>query len=127
MTVTKRCLIATAALSALLLGSVGFAAEEEARVVDGNMWLASSQPEKRAYIVGVVDTLVVQRAIREKNGLEGSEWVTLLTEKLDAMTVDGAIARIDAWFEANPSRRDAPVLGVVWLSLVKAKADAEAR
>jgi hypothetical protein len=127
MTVTKRCLIATAALSALLLGSVGFAAEDEARVVDGNMWLASSQPVKRAYIVGVVDTLVVQRAIREKNGLEGSEWVTLLTEKLDAMTVDGAIARIDAWFEANPSRRDAPVLGVVWLSLVKAKADAEAR
>jgi hypothetical protein len=120
-------LIATAALSALLLGSVGFAAEDEARVVDGNMWLASSQPVKRAYIVGVVDTLVVQRAIREKNGLEGSEWVTLLTEKLDAMTVDGAIARIDAWFEANPSRRDAPVLGVVWLSLVKAKADAEAR
>jgi hypothetical protein len=124
MIVKKRYLIATAVMSALLLGGVGFAAEDEAKVVDGNMWLASTQPEKRAYIVGVVDTLVVQRAIREKNGVEGSEWVTLLTEKLDAMTVDGAIAKIDAWFEANPSRRGAPVLGVVWLSLVKATAEA---
>jgi hypothetical protein len=124
MIVKKRYLIATAVVSVLLLGGGGFAAEDEARVVDGNMWLASTQPEKRAYIVGVVDTLVVQRAIREKDGVEGSEWVTLLTEKLDAMTVDGAIAKIDAWFEANPSRRGAPVLGVVWLSLVKATAEA---
>jgi hypothetical protein len=120
-------MIVAGVLSALLLGSVGFAAEEEARVVDGKMWLASSQAAKRAYIVGVVDTLVVQRAIREKHGLEGSEWVTLLTDALDAMTVDGAIAGIDGWFEANPSRQDAPVLGVVWLALVKAKAEAEAR
>jgi hypothetical protein len=124
MTVTKRYLIAATVMSALLLGGVGFAADDEAKVVDGNMWLASTQPEKRAYVVGVVDTLVVQRAIREKNGQEGSEWVTLLTDKLDAITVDGAIAGIDGWYEANPSRRDAPVLGVVWLSLVKAKAPA---
>ena len=127
MTVKMRYMVVTAVMSALLLGGVVFAAEEEARVVDGKIWLASTQAEKRAYIVGVVDTLVVQRAIREKHGMEGSEWVSLLTEKLDAMTVDGAIAKIDAWFEANPSRHGAPVLGVIWLSLVKAKAEAEAR
>lgn len=125
MTVTKRYLIVAAVMSALLLGGIGFAAEEEARVVDGNIWLASTQAEKRAYIVGVVDTLVVQRAIREKYDREGSEWVTLLTEKLDAMTVDGAIAAIDAWFEANPSHHGDPVLGVVWVSLVKTKAESQ--
>jgi len=123
MAVTKRSVFVAVVMSALLLGGIGFAAEEETRVVDGKIWLASTQAEKRAYIVGMVDTLVVQRALREEHGLEASEWVARLTEALDALTVDGTIEKIDAWFKANPSRQGDPVLGVVWLSLVKAKAE----
>ena len=44
-----------------------------------------------------------------------------LGSALDADTIDRAIDRIDAWYKANPSQQGAPVLGVVWMSMVKAR------
>jgi hypothetical protein len=40
---------------------------------------------------------------------------------LQDVTAERAVEEIDNWYEANPSRMAAPVLGVVWLSIVEAR------
>jgi len=108
----------------LLVASVGIGnvARAELRVVDGNLWSASSQAEKRAYLIGVANTVAVNRAIQVKRGnLDPQSVNNRLGSALDADTIDRAIDRIDAWYKANPSQQGAPVLGVVWISMVKAR------
>lgn len=113
------------AASALLvaLGTMGVATEAaaEIRQVDGHAWKASSTAEKRAYLVGVANTVAVNRAIQVKRGtLDPASANNRINAAIDAGTIDSAIATIDTWYGADASRLNTPVLGVVWLGLVKA-------
>jgi hypothetical protein len=95
-------------------------ADAEVRQVDGKLWTESSTAEKRAYMAGVANTLAVAKALATKAGNPyANPAVDQLDEAVDAGTLDQAIAKIDQWYAANPSRVGTPVLGVVWLTLVK--------
>jgi hypothetical protein len=37
---------------------------------------------------------------------------------IDDVSIDAVRERIDAWYAANPSRLETPVLGVIWIDLV---------
>ncbi len=115
-----RRLKAIAALLLVTTATIGNLAHAELRVVDGNLWSASSMSEKRAYLIGVANTVAVNRALQAKKGnLDPQSVNTRLEAALDADTIDRAIGRIDAWYAANPSQKGAPVLGVIWMSMVK--------
>ena len=115
-----------AALMAVVLAVVGLGvtapAQAELRVVDGNLWAASSLAEKRAYLVGVANTVAVNRALQAKRGtLDRNAPNNRIEVALDAGTIDRAIERIDGWYGANPGRKDAPVLGVIWMAMVQGR------
>jgi len=117
---SKRLTTIAASLLMLVSAGIGNVARAELRVVDGNLWSASSQAEKRAYMIGVANTVAVNRAIEAKRGgLDAQSANNRIGTALDADTIDRAIDRIDAWYKANPSQKGAPVLGVVWMSMVK--------
>jgi hypothetical protein len=42
-----------------------------------------------------------------------------MNSALASSGLDSAIARIDHWYEANPSRANLPVIGAAWLAIVK--------
>ena len=108
-----------ASLFATISLGVSHLAQAELRVVDGNLWASSSLAEKRAYLIGVANTVAVNRAIQVKHGkLDPQSANSRIDAALDAGTIDRAVDKIDAWYAANPSRKDAPVLGVVWMSMV---------
>ena len=95
-------------------------AQAELRVVDGNLWAASSVAEKRAYLIGVANAVAVNRALQAKRGtLDPKAANNRIEAALDAGTIDRAIDGIDGWYADNPGRKDAPVLGVIWLAMVK--------
>jgi hypothetical protein len=101
----------------------GFSAIAKAEVgqIDGHIWNASSLDEKRAYLMGVCNIVAVNRALQIKHGtLEPDAAVNRIAAAMDDITIDAAIARIDSWYGENASQLDAPVLGVVWLGMVKA-------
>jgi len=109
-------------LAMLMTAGFGSLAHAELRVVDGNLWSASSMAEKRAYLIGVANAVAVNRALEAKRGqVDPQSANNRIEAALDADTIDRAIARIDAWYSANPSQKGAPVLGVVWMSMVKGK------
>jgi hypothetical protein len=102
-----------------LLGVIGPAAAE-LPLVHGPLWNASSLAEKRAYLIGIANTVAVQHALAAKRaGADPASAASRMNQALSLESIDAAIAKIDAWYKANPSRLDLPVLGVVWLGLVK--------
>jgi hypothetical protein len=97
-------------------------AQAEFRVVDGNLWEASSLAEKRAYLIGVANAVAVNRALQVKRGtLDSNAPSNRIHVAMDSGTIDRAVERIDGWYTANPGRKDAPVLGVVWLAMVQGR------
>jgi hypothetical protein len=117
---SKRIAVVAALLLTIATGGFAKVARAELPVVDGNLWSASSMAEKRAYLIGVANTVAVNRALQaKKGGLDPQAANNRIEAALGAGTIDHAIDRIDAWYTANPSRKSAPVLGVVWLSMVK--------
>jgi hypothetical protein len=117
---SKRVPVIAALLLTMAASGLASVARAELPVVDGNLWSASSMAEKRAYLIGVANTVAVNRALQAKKGNADPQAANNRIEAaLDAGTIDHAIGMIDAWYAANPSRKGAPVLGVVWLSMVK--------
>jgi hypothetical protein len=114
-----------ASICAVVLALNAFAALAPAvakiNQVDGNVWRASSLDEKRAYLVGVANTVDVHRELQIRRGtLDPEAPLNRVFDAFDEGTIDNAIERIDNWYGADPARLDTPVLGVVWLGLVEA-------
>ena len=104
-----------------LFGAVGPAAAE-LPLVTGTMWNASSLAEKRAYLIGIANTVAVERAVMAKRaGADPASVSGRMSNALSLQSIDTAIGKIDQWYKNNPSRADLPVLGVVWLGLVKGR------
>ena len=118
---TLRKLLALSCL-AIAVGTGGALtpALAEIPIVDGKIWAASSLDEKRAYLVGVANTVAVNRALQAKRGtVDNAAPNNRIAGALDMNSINQAITKIDQWYAANPSRANAPVLGVIWLGLVK--------
>jgi hypothetical protein len=112
---------ATVLVSASLFAAVA-PAVAELPLVTGSMWNASSVAEKRAYLVGIANTVAVQRAVLAKrSGADPAAMSERMGSGLSAQSIDTAIGRIDKWYKDNPSRADFPVLGVVWQAIVKSR------
>jgi hypothetical protein len=100
---------------------ISMIAKGEVGQIDGHIWTASSLNEKRAYLMGVINVVAVNRALQIKNDrLEPDAAVNRIAAAMDGTAIDAAVARIDSWYGADASKLDTPVLGVVWLGMVKA-------
>lgn len=116
---SRRSGLSSALFCMLLALGVSTQAAAEIRQVDGNIWLASSADEKRAYLMGVANVVAVNRALQVKHDeLDPDAANNRISMAIDQGTIDGAISRIDNWYDADSSRLGTPVLGVIWLALV---------
>jgi hypothetical protein len=116
-----RRLIAASSFAIAVAASGVTPALAEIPIVDGKIWAASSLDEKSAYLVGVANMVAVNRALQAKRGTVDKDAPNnRIAGALDMSSIDSAIAKIDQWYGANPSRKNAPVLGVIWLGIVKA-------
>ena len=117
---SSRVTAVAAVLLAVGVACFGNVAQAEIRAVDGNLWLASSIAEKRADLIGIANTVAVNRALQVKRGnLDVESANNRIAAALDTGTIDHAVDRIDSWFAANPGQKDVAVMGVIWLSMVK--------
>lgn len=117
----KKGTFLSALFAAVLTLGMTTQATAEIRQVDGNVWEASSTNEKQAYLMGVANTVAVNRALQMKRGqLDPNSANTRIFAAMDQATIDTAISKIDNWYAGDSSRLNTPVLGVVWLGLVKA-------
>jgi hypothetical protein len=110
-------------LRALFLGAVlalPTYAVQAAQLADGNDWKSSSQSERAAYLVGISNMISVGNAYDQRK-VPGEEatFMRQAARGLSGTTIPEAVRRIDAWYAANPSRLDVPVLSVLWVDIVR--------
>lgn len=117
--ITRFWLVATLVAATLALASP--AAAEDVPFVDGTMWEKSAPILKRTYLVGFSNLLSAEYLYQQEFGPPPDRQTAIqrLYEEIDDVTLDGAIGKIDAWYEANPKQMDTTVVEVIWLQLVR--------
>jgi hypothetical protein len=90
------------------------------QLADGNDWKNSSQPERAAYLIGISNMISVGNAYdQRKVPGEDKTFMRQAARGLAGTTVAEAVRRVNAWYAANPDRKNVPVLSVLWLDIVK--------
>lgn len=95
---------------------------EEVPLVDGKLWAKSSEIEKKAYIVGAGNfmSLEYQYQVKGQNPpTVDQSTVPAFYKHSEDVTLNAAIETVDRWYEKHPDKMDTPVLGVLWIELVK--------
>jgi hypothetical protein len=106
------CLVASLAVPA--------AAQEPTQVIaDGNLWMQSTPEERKAFIIGASNMMALEATYAKKRGTPPPLAGTKAAAALEHMTLDEMTDRITRWYEANPSRRTMPVIGVIWMDMVE--------
>ncbi len=102
--------------------SVAAPAGAEVRQIDGYLWQNSTTAEKQAYLIGISNTLSVYQAVQVKKGaVDANAPLSQYLRATDTQTIRSLQETLDRWYAANPTRLNTPVLGVVWLGVVKAR------
>jgi len=116
------CALGLAALPAL--GQQDQQAQQQQSMplaVDGDMWMKSSDEVRRAFLLGASSMLAMEIAYAQKKGTPAPAAGTMAHQALQGMSIDDVSSRITRWYEANPTRLKMPVMGVVWVDMVKPK------
>jgi hypothetical protein len=98
------------------------ASATEQRFANGKDWQEASADEKRAFLFGIANAISVAIGWDDRHVPQGQ--VTFSRRARDGLagtSLGEAVARIDAWYAANPARLDTPVVAVMWLDIAKPK------
>jgi hypothetical protein len=99
--------------------SAGQASKAKPVIVNGDLWLKSTNDLRKAFLVGAANMIALETAYGRKMGTPTSPAVERATHALQGMTLDQIASRVTKWYEANPTRHDVPVIGVIWIDMVK--------
>jgi hypothetical protein len=88
-------------------------------VINGDMWMNSSPEVRKAFLVGASNMITLESAYSKKKGTPAPVAGVMATAALDGLTLDEISSRITSWYAANPSRRNMPVIGVLWVDMVQ--------
>lgn len=88
-------------------------------VVDGNMWLKSSQEVRKVFLVGAGNMIALENAYAQKKGTAPPTVGTMAAKAVEGMTLDDVSNRITQWYQAHPDRTNVPVMGVLWIDIIK--------
>ena len=114
-----RAALLTACVAAALAGGDAQAQTQEIPLITGEHWTKSTEQNKKAYLVGMTNMLQVEIAYQAGNTLPDSQTVVPRFAKgLKGHTLDGAIAKVDAWYAKNPGRMQQTVVETIWFELV---------
>ncbi len=129
MGVIRRLGVSGAVAGALCVAGFAAVADETVPFVDGTMWKKSAPVLKRTYLVGISNLLVAEYLYQKDWGPPPDNQTSIqrFYEGLDNDTLDAAVERIDAWYEANPNQLDTTVLEVIWVQLVEPNLPASRR
>ena len=99
----------------------GFAqkqADHPAPDVDGEVWMKSSELEKKAFLFGAGSALVLEYHVREKRSQEPSKLVVGWVDGLKDISWSDLSNKIDAYYRDNPNKMQRDVFDVIWHEII---------
>jgi len=92
---------------------------QEIPVVTGALWTASSEPVKKAYLVGIANAIQVETAYEGTNPpSDAQSIVPRLAKGMKGQTLDSVREGLDKWYAANPDKLQRPVIETIWFEMV---------
>jgi hypothetical protein len=97
----------------------GSARAQEVPVVTGVQWTQSSEAMKKAYLIGIANTLQVEVAYGGTNPpSDAQSLVPRFVKGLKGQTLDTVREGLDKWYAANPDKVQRPVIETIWFEMV---------
>ena len=98
--------------------STGARAEEIAQVT-GVHWTRSTEPEKKAYLIGIANIAQIELAYQGTSTLSDDQSILpRMARGLKGHTLDSVREGVNQWYAANPGRLDRPVIETIWYEMV---------
>ena len=110
-----RTLLSLILLSLSMMGSIVRA--EGIPVVTGQQWMASSEAEKKAYLVGIANLLDVERAYGG-TAANSNDIPQRFGKGMQGQTLDSVRQGLDNYYAANPAMVQHPVIETLWFQMV---------
>ena len=112
-----RALLCSACMVAAVVS--GGVRAQEIPLVTGVLWTQSTDPVKKAYLVGIANTIQVEAAYEGTNPpADGQSIVPRATRGLKGQTLDSVRDGLDKWYAANPDKLQRPVIETIWFEMV---------
>ncbi|WP_028208651.1 hypothetical protein [Paraburkholderia nodosa] len=109
-----------APLSLVFLSLVMFsnvARAEDIPIVTGQQWVASSEAEKKAYLIGIANLLDIERAYAGATANKG-DITQRFGKGMQGRTLDSVRQGLDDYYAANPTMIQHPVIETLWFQMV---------
>ncbi|RQH05780.1 hypothetical protein [Paraburkholderia dinghuensis] len=110
-----RTLLSMTFLSLAMAGNVARA--EGIPLVTGQQWMASSDAEKKAYLVGIANLIDVERAYAGPTA-NSNDVAQRFGKGMQGQTLDSVRQGLDSYYAANPTMVQHPVIETLWFQMV---------
>ena len=92
---------------------------DEVPLITGEHWTKSAEPLKKAYLLGIANTLQIESAYQGTNPpSDAQSLVSTAAKGLRGQTLDTVRETLDRWYAANPDKLSRPVFEVIWYEVV---------
>ena len=97
----------------------GSAFAQEIPIVTGELWTQSTEQVKKAYLVGIANTIQLELAYEGTNPpTDAQSVVPRMAKGMRGQTLDSVREGLDKWYTANPDKLKRPVLDTIWFEMV---------
>jgi len=104
---------------ATLATMCGSAIAQEIPIVTGELWTQSTEQVKKAYLVGIANTIQLELAYEGTNPpTDAQSVVPRMAKGMRGQTLDSVREGLDKWYMANPDKLKRPVLETIWFEMV---------
>jgi hypothetical protein len=119
MTNTMRVRMAMIVTCATLATFLPGAHAQDIPLVTGELWTTSSEPVKKAYLVGIANMIQVEAAYEGATPpTDAQSIMPRIAKGMTGQTLDGVRQALDRWYAANPGRLQRPVIETIWFEMV---------
>ena len=89
-------------------------------VLKGDVWQKMTHDSKIAFVWGFGHVVSIEQNLMEKfPELRRDSFVTKVIEGMEDIPMETVIAKVDKYYNANPSKIETPVTNVIWDLMIK--------
>jgi len=119
MTMKEQFRAAMAVACMVLSVACSSARADEVPMITGEHWITSSEPVKKAYLIGIANVIQVELAYHAANPpSDAQSIVPRFAKGLKGETLDSVRDALDRWYAAHPDKLQRPVVETIWFEMV---------
>jgi hypothetical protein len=119
MELNRKSLAVAFAVLLLFAAGWGNALADPVPLVTGEHWTKASPEQKKAYLVGIANVIVLETAYQAGNPPpDGQSVIPRFVKGLKGETLDSVRQALDGWYAGHPDRIQRPVIETIWFELV---------